>query len=148
MGTIMEALKKRAWRNYSTPRETLKDLYAKRDQNEVAKILGVTQTTVSAAMRRLRVTARPQRTITPKGIVAQELTRSGRTTGRSANQMFISFYRTKGFSTQDIADHLNVSRTQVIKFAAERGISLRRVGRPTGSTKSKSRRSFDLSGCI
>jgi DNA-binding CsgD family transcriptional regulator len=148
MGKIMEALEKRARINYSTPRETLRNLYAKRDQSEVADVLGVTQTTVSAAMRRLSVTARPQRTITPKGIVAQELTRRGRTTRRSANQMFINLYRTKGFSTQEIADQLGVSRSLVIKFAAERGIVLRRVGRPAGSTKSKSNSAFDATLCI
>ena len=148
MGKIMEALEKRARINYSTPRETLRNLYAKRDQSEVAKVLGVAQTTVSDAMRRLSVTARPQRTITPKGNVAQELTRRGRTTRRSANQMFISLYRTKGFTTQEIADQLGVSRSQVIKFAAERGISLRRVGRPAGSTKSKSNRFAEPDFCI
>lgn len=151
MSNFMTALEKRARRNYSTPREELRELYAKRDQSEVAKILGVTQTTISAAMRRLRVTARPQRTPAPKSNVAQELTRRGRTTRQSANQMFVNLYRTKGFTTQEIADVLNVSRSQVIKFAAERGISLRRVGRPTGSTKSKtmSRKAFDImAGCI
>jgi hypothetical protein len=141
MSKVMEALKKRAgWR---TPAETLKDLYAKRNQSEVARVLGVDQTTVSDAMKRLRITARPRRTPTPKGYVAQELTRRGRTTRRSANQMFVLLYRTRGLSLREIADQLFASREAVRTFANERNISLRRQGRPNGSTRKAAEQSFN-----
>lgn len=146
MGKIMEILRKRS--RFSTPRETLRSLYVNRGQDEIADILGVDQTTVSDAMRRLRVTARPRRTPAPKGFVAQELTRRGRTTRRSAAQMFEFLYRTQGKSLQEIADILGTSRSLVNKFASDRNIELRQQGRPRGSKTTSRTSSFIPADCI
>lgn len=154
MSKIMEALSKRVGRVADlygrTPREVLRNLYAKRSQTEVAKILGVDQTAVSEALRKMRIAARPRRAKTPKGIVAQVLTRQGRTTRRTANQMFHLLYRTKGLSLQEIANRLGVNVASVHAFAKERNIPLRRVGRPRGKAKARTarQRSYDLNYCI
>lgn len=148
---VMTQLRKRAVRESTTPRAILSALYERNDQRGIGKILGVDHTSIGEAMVRLGVPRRAKRTPAPKGIVAQILTRRGRTTGRSALQMFRSMYFTKGMGIVDIANELGVSTQTVRAFATSRGIQLRRVGRPSGKTRTAKRtqRTFDFStGCL
>jgi len=147
MSNVIEKLRKIGNKNFGqSPRGVLSDLYSGRDQNEVARILGVTQKTISITLQRLRIPARAKRTPAPKGVVAQELTRRGRTTNQSARQLFLKLYRTQGKSLEAIASQLGAAPESVRSFALARGLKLRRQGRPSGKTRS--RRSFDIYGCL
>lgn len=141
---VMAKLRKRASTEWSTPRQVLSDLYSTRNLTQVGKVLGVTQRAITNAMNKLKINRRAKRTATPKGVVASQLTRRGRTTNQTARQLFVSYYSTQGKSLQEIADILNVSVRSVHNFATKHGISLRRVGRPSGKTK-RSRSILDLS---
>lgn len=126
---VIPALRKRA-SFAETSQEVMAELYRNRTQAEVAEILGVSQGAVCSNMKRLRLSARTKRTPAPKGRVAIELTRRGRTTGKSARQMFLSLYRTQGKSLKEIGNLLGVSLTTVRQFAVDRNIPLRSAGRP------------------
>lgn len=112
------------------PRKTLSGLYSFRSIEEVAELTGVSHGTVRNAMNTLRITPRGKRTVVPSGKVAQILTRRGRTTGRTAREMFQLMYSTRGMGLVAIAKELGVATSSVFYFAVERGIPLRRVGRP------------------
>lgn len=145
---IVTKLTQRGRATFRTPREVLVDMYSKRTLAEIAKSLGVHPVSVLKTMNRFNIKRRPAHTPAPKGFVAQELTRRGRTTNRSAREMFRNMYSTKGLSLQEIADELGVSLNSVYRFAVERNIPLRRVGRPIGATSTRSQ-SDDISlGCL
>lgn len=148
MSDVMTKLGKRAANTGSSSRQVLNDLYSTRDQAGVAKILGVSQQTISEALRKLQIKSRTRRTPAPKGLVAAILTRRGRTTNQSARQLFKSLYSRQGKSLQEIADSLNVSLNSVYRFAVERGINLRRVGRPSGKTRTRRSNADLYTGCL
>lgn len=142
---VMAQLRKRAQRDFSSPRQILSKLYETRTATEVGSVLGVTKKPILEAMRRLRVNRRNRATPAPKGVVAQALARRGRTTNKSPREMFISLYRKQNLGIVTIADLLGVSQGAVHKFAVENGIALR----PTGTRTSQAReRSIDSLGCF
>lgn len=144
---VMAKLRREAARFGGTPRQALSNLYATRDVAQIGKILGVTAKPVREAMNRLNINRRARGTQAPKGLVAAELTRRGRTTNQTARQLFVNLYSRQGKSLQEIADSLDVSLNSVYQFAVKRGINLRRVGRPSGKTRA--RRNVDIyAGCL
>ena len=148
-GKTMDLLRKRAERNSSTPRKILSDLYARHDQTEVPEILGVDQTSISDAMIRLNIPRRARRTPAPKGKVARLLTQRGRTTGRSALQMFRLMYQINKLGLVAIANELGVSVQTVHAFAVKHGVNLRRVGRPRSKKTSRAKSTtYTYTPCI